>query len=121
MNIKIFHLIIIIAVILILISLHNNTTIEGYYGLTPYKYHWNIFKCLTSDCLIKESYKCNRWCDKWAEPGGRANCRVRCLDYADQQADSIKHNNYTWFWALPLLNKYAIHTTHKKGPDYVRM
>ena len=92
MNIKISHLIIVLAVILILISLHNNTTIEGYYGLTPYKYHWNIFKCLTSDCLIKESYNLIVTKEKLIEAFFKVKNKIKLVP---TETEFVNNSNYT--------------------------
>ena len=104
-----FIVICIICVICVICVVFKRKKIEPYWDITPYKYHWNIFKCLDMDCIKKRSYICNRWCDSWAELGGSENCRLRCTDYADQQADYIKFNNYTWGKTLPKFSQYALH------------
>jgi hypothetical protein len=79
----------------------NNNSIEGYYDITPYDFHWNMFKCLDMECLKDKSLKCYNHCNHWGESGGRHNCRLRCLDYADQYASQLKLNNILWNRILP--------------------
>jgi hypothetical protein len=82
--------------------------VEGYYDITPYEAHWDIFKCLDPKCVKEKSYKCYKWCDNWEEPGGSENCKMRCADYADEQFDSLKLNNYTFNYLLPRFDKVTI-------------
>ena len=110
-----FILILILILIPYFLQNNNNQTIEHYWDITPYKYHWNIFKCLDGDCIRDESKKCYRWCDKWAEPGAQENCRYRCLDYADLMYDQYKFNNYTFDRVLPKFEEWSI----LRNTDYV--
>nr|QBK89399.1 MAG: hypothetical protein LCMiAC02_04940 [Mimivirus LCMiAC02] len=93
-------IVIIIILILILFSVFNKK-IEPFWDITPHKYRWNIFKCLTSECVMDKSYECYKWCDNWPEPGGSNKCRRKCFDYADLQSDNLKYNNYFWNRLLP--------------------
>ncbi len=108
-------IIIIIIIYLICLAYSSKYKIEPYYDITPYNFHWNIFKCLDVDCLKKKSKECYDWCNNWSELGGRHNCRMRCLDYADIQASQLKFNNYFWNRELPKFKYYALH--HRCG-DY---
>lgn len=81
---------------------------EHFWDLAPYNLHWDIFKCLDGDCVRKKSYECNQWCDNWDEPGGSTNCKMRCLDYADQMYDSLKFQDHTWNYLLPRFDKVSI-------------
>ena len=114
----------------------KNNNMEHFYDILPYKYHWNIFECLTMDCIRKESYLCYKACDdipvlhydsyekngtspklkKDSEPsidisgtiGEKERCRKRCMDYADMQADNIKYNDYQWSISLPRFKYYSL-------------
>ena len=81
---------------------------ENYYDITPYNVHWAIFKCLDGDCVKKKSYECYNWCNNWPEAGASENCKMRCMDYADQMFDSLKTQNYTWINLLPEFSKYTL-------------
>ena len=88
----------------------NNVEIkEGYYDITPYEFHWDIFKCYDDKCLRKKAKECYDWCNNWGETGGRHNCRMRCLDYADQQAEHLKLGDYFFHRNLPKIKYRAIH------------
>ena len=100
---------IVIILLLVYIINKNKQQIEHYWDITPYPLHYDIFKCLDMRCVRATSYKCNRWCDKWPESGGRENCRLRCMDYADQQADYIKFNTYNFYKILPKFKKHALY------------
>lgn len=102
--------IIIMSIVVILILLKQTSQKEHYYDLTPYNLHWDIFKCLDADCVIKKSYICYKWCDNWDEPGGSENCRTRCADYADEMFDSLKFQDYTFSYLLPRFKKVSILT-----------
>lgn len=81
---------------------------EGFYDITPYEAHWDIFKCLDPECVKKKSYDCYKWCDNVDEPAASENCRLRCADYADEQFDSLKFNDYTFNYLLPKFDKVTI-------------
>jgi len=87
---------------------NKSTQIESFYDVTPYYYHWNMFKCLDNDCVKDESFKCYRWCDKWAELGGKHNCRLRCLDYADIMIMQLRSNHYNFNKILPKFEENSI-------------
>lgn len=109
----------IIIILLIVICLLNNNKInkkEHYYNITPYKLHYDMFKCLDTRCLKKEVAKCYNWCDNIAEPGASENCRLDCMDDSDQQADVLKFNDYTWNRILPKFKPIAL---YRKKKDYV--
>ena len=86
----------------------DKPVVEGYHDITPYEYHWDMFKCYDMDCLKDQSFKCYRWCDNWPEDGGRHNCRLRCLDYADMFAYDVKLNDYTFGGVQPRLEEHSI-------------
>ena len=67
-----------------------------------------IFSCYDTDCIKKNSYECYKWCDNWGEPGGRENCRMRCMDYADQMFDQIKFMDYRFHRLLPKFKQYSL-------------
>ncbi len=80
--------------------------IEPYYDIAPYSLHWNMFKCAKPECVVRESYDCYKWCNDWETSksrtgeeagtfGAAENCRMRCLDYADEMFDSLKYQKYT--------------------------
>ena len=46
----------VITLIIGFIFLRKNK-IEGYYDITPYDYHWDIFKCYTIDCIKDKAKK----------------------------------------------------------------
>jgi hypothetical protein len=87
----------------------NKKAVEGYHDITPYDFHWDMFKCLDMDCLKNKTKKCYDWCNNWGESGGRHNCRMRCLDYADQYAEQLKFNNYNFNRILPKFKWAALH------------
>ncbi len=74
--------------------------LEGFYDLVPYDLNWDMFKCLDPWCIKNKSYTCYNYCDNIKELGAQENCRMRCLDYADQTFDSLKFQNYTFNSAL---------------------
>jgi hypothetical protein len=86
----------------------NIVLTESFYDITPYEAHWDIFKCLDPECVKKKSYDCYKWCDNWDEKGGSENCRLRCSDYADEQFDYLKFNDYTFNYLLPKFDKVTI-------------
>jgi len=102
-------LLILLIVLLIPLTIKNNTkNTEHYYDITPYSYHWNLFKCYDMDCVNKKGLACYKWCNKWAESGGKHNCRIKCLDFGDIQSDNLKYNNYTWNSLLPHFSKISL-------------
>lgn len=108
---------IILTILLIFLSyikFRTNKCYENYYDITPYQYHYNIFRCLDDNCIREESKKCYDWCDNWGEPGGRHNCRMRCLDYADIQHKQVSFSHYTFNKALPRFYKFSILNKNKK-------
>lgn len=96
-------LIIAIIIIFVVIFLINNkkNIIEHFYDIIPYEYHMRIFRCLTNQCVIKESYNCKRWCDDYNEIGAQERCRMRCSDYGDIQNEQLRFNQYTFGSSLP--------------------
>ena len=97
----------IIAIIVLLIMMYLiffKKSYETFYNITPYNLHWDIYKCLEGDCVVKESYKCYEYCRNIAEDGARQQCEIECLDIGDEVYDFLKYQNYNW----PLLkaNKY---------------
>jgi len=104
----------ILIFLLILLYLFKNNY-ENFWDIVPYKYSYNMFKCFDSDCLLRNSYICYKYCDVISEPGAKGRCRQRCSDYADIQADVLKFNNYNWNIILPKWSKYALF--NKKDPD----
>ena len=111
---KLIILLVIVSVILFY-QFNKKDEIEHYWGITPYNYHWNIFKCLDGDCIRDESRKCYRWCDNWEEEGGSDNCRYKCMDYADIMYDQLKFNNYTFNRVLPRFEEWSL----LRNTDYV--
>jgi hypothetical protein len=104
-------LIILLILIAVILLYKDNVTIEGYYDITPYEAHWNIFKCLDPKCIKDRSYKCYKWCNNWSEPGGQENCRLRCADYADEMFNSLKFQNYTWNYLNPRFRDVSLLNT----------
>jgi hypothetical protein len=102
-------LIIIILVITLLILLvfiyflvfSKKESIEHFYDITPYQFHWDIFKCLDAECIRNKSYECYNWCYNIEEPGAKENCKMRCSDYADEQTDNLKLQHYQWNYLNP--------------------
>ena len=99
-----------ISCIILAIRYKKSTEVltESFYDIAPYDLHWNIFKCLDPECVKKTSYECYKWCDNWEENAAAENCRVKCSDYADEQFDSLKFNDYTFNYLLPKFNKVTI-------------
>lgn len=95
-------------IILLLADNKDKKSIENYYDITPYDYHWDIYKCYDMECAKEKGLRCYKWCNKWKEPGAQHNCRVKCLDYGDVQSDYLKFNNYTWNSLLPHFNKVSL-------------
>jgi len=89
-------------------STSEQELIEGYYDITPYEAHWNIFKCLDPKCIKDKGYECYKWCNNIEETGAAENCRVKCADYADEMFDSIKLQNYTFNYLLPRFSKVTL-------------
>ena len=56
----------------------------------------------------KKSYDCYEWCNTWAEPGATNNCRLRCLDYGDQQADYLKFQDYNFSLLFPAFADHSL-------------
>ena len=115
----------ILIICLINANVHNelpkNNHIEPFWDITPYEKHWKIFKCLDPECAISKSYQCNKWCDYWealakyekgegveGKEGGAENCRLRCSDYADQQFDYLKWQDYTWNYLNPKFKEVSL-------------
>lgn len=95
-------------IIIFLIWHSSRNNYESFWNLTPYEAHMKIFRCFTGDCIKKKSKECHNWCDNIEEPAAQENCRTRCLDYADQQVDQIKMQDYMFKNALPSINKVAL-------------
>jgi hypothetical protein len=97
-------------VIFLILLIINKQYKEHYYDITPYEYHWNIFKCYDSDCARKRNYECYKYCDNIINNrGGAADyCRLMCGDYTDLQYDHLKFNNYNWNSLLPKFSKYSL-------------
>jgi len=113
----IFALIVIAILIICMINanvLADNSKLEHYWDITPYEKHWEIFKCFDPECVKDKSYQCYKFCDHISEDGARENCRMRCLDYADQQFDYLKFQDYTWNYLNPRFKKVTI-----LGPNYI--
>ncbi len=81
--------------------------IEHYADIAPYQLHWDIFKCLTMDCVKKKGLACYKWCSQWGEPGAAQNCRMSCFDNSDIQSDNLKWNTYFWNRNLPHFQGYS--------------
>ena len=104
----------ILILLIVFILIYNKPfEIEGYYDLAPYEFHWNMFKCYDMECLKNKTRKCYEWCDNIGETGGRHNCRMRCLDYSDQDAVQLKFNNYTFGRILPRFKYFSLHRSTK--------
>ena len=110
-------IIIIMSIIVFFVWKKYNIKIEGYYDIAPYEFHWDMFKCFDFECLKDRTKKCYDWCANWGEPGGRENCRMRCMDYADEYATSLKFNNYTFGRILPKFKYFANFRDPIKGLD----
>lgn len=106
--------IILIAIIIIYLK-KSVGSIERFYDITPYSYRWNISKCNSTPCVMKEGYKCYLWCLNWKEPGAQQACRKNCLDDTDNQMNVLKWNNYTWNYLQPRFNAVA---AWRNGADY---
>lgn len=101
-------IVIIIILIIILLIFSKRDNIENYHDITPYDFHWDIFKCYDGKCLRSKAKKCYDWCNHWGETGGRHNCRMRCLDYADQQADYMKLHDVIWNRNMPKFKHFTL-------------
>jgi hypothetical protein len=102
-----FQFIILILIICLLIYFYKRN-IEGFYDGVPYSYHWDMFKCLTGKCVLDKSYKCYKFCDSIKEIGMQENCRMRCMDYADEQFDYLKYQDYDWSIINKNFKKYSL-------------
>ena len=116
----------ILIICLINANVHNslstkNNQIEPFWDITPYEKHWKTFKCLGPECVKKTSYDCYKWCDYWdalakdehgeaveGKEGGAENCRLRCADFADQQFDYLKWQDYTWNYLNPKFKEVSL-------------
>lgn len=124
---KVILALIIISILIICLinaNVYNNlpiNNIEPYWDITPYEKHWKIFKCLDPECTERTSYNCYKWCDFWGDlaasqkgeavqgkVGGAENCRIRCADYADQQFDYLKWQDYTWNYLNPKFKEVSL-------------
>lgn len=94
--------------IIVKLMSHVGKKVEGYWDITPYNKHWDIFSCYDGKCIKNKSYECYKWCDYIAEPGARENCRMRCMDYADQMYDQLKYSNYQFNRLLPKIGDYSL-------------
>ena len=102
-------LIIILLIIILLIYFYKKLYVyESFYDLTPYKYHWDIFKCLDGKCIRQKGKDCYDWCNKWPEDGGRHNCRLVCLDNSDLMYQELKLDNYIFGRLLPKFNEVSL-------------
>lgn len=102
--ILLYVIIVIIVIFIVIMSINNNKrkqVIEHFYDIIPYEYHMRIFRCLTNQCVLKESYNCKRWCDDYNELGAQERCRMRCSDYADIQNEQLRFNRYNLGSLLP--------------------
>lgn len=99
-----------IVTILIICMMNGNVFItqEHFWDITPYNKHWEIFKCLDPQCIKDTSYQCYKFCDHISEEGASRNCRMRCLDYADQQFDYLKFQDYTWNYLNPRFKQVTV-------------
>jgi hypothetical protein len=120
-----YNLIIIGLIILILVSIYCSdgaVTVEGFWDVLPYDYHWNMFKCLDMECLKKQTKICHDACseikkkdkfvfsdDQDAKVSTRENCKMRCMDFADQYSEQLKLNNILWNRILPNFDKVALY------------
>ena len=86
---------IVIIIILIVIVVMWMSRVEHYYNITPYKLHWDMYKCLSYDCITKRSHKCYEYCQNLKERE-RKLCEIECLNEGDRLFDSIKWQDYTW-------------------------
>lgn len=99
-------LLIVVIIITVYYKKYNRVE-EHFYDITPYRFRWNISKCNSTPCVMKEGYKCFLWCNNWKEPAAQEACRTTCLDDTDQQMDILKWNNYTWNYLQPRFNAVA--------------
>jgi len=97
-----------LLIIIILLVLYRPIHYEGYADLTPYRYHWDIFKCYDRECVNDKVRKCREWCNTWKEEGGAENCRIGCLDYGDIQSEQMRLNIRNFNGILPLFNEYGL-------------
>ena len=115
----IIYLFIILSILLLILLIMRNKTnstnltnstnkIETYHDINPYHFHWDMFKCLDPECLMKKTKKCYDNCNTWGETGGRHNCRLRCLDYSDQYIEQLRFNNYNFGRVLPKIKYFSL-------------
>ncbi len=91
----------------VMVSRSGTGTIEHFYDNIPYKYQWNVSKCLSAGCVKRTSYNCYRGCNALGMDT-EEGCQAKCLDIGDMVFDSIKYQNYTWQGLLPKFNKFSL-------------
>lgn len=107
-------LIILIILIIILIYFLIKNRYETYYDVLPYKYDWDIYKCLDMDCVKQKSLDCFNACETLEQnklttrDGTIEQCQMACMNHGDLQADVLKWDNYTWNSLLPKFSKVSL-------------
>lgn len=101
-------LILIILALIIFFLVSMQKSIEGYSDLTPYRYHWDIFKCYDKYCVEDKTNKCQEWCENWPQLGGYEKCKVNCLNFADIQNEQLRLNARNFNSNLPLFHGYSL-------------
>jgi hypothetical protein len=113
-------ILIILCIVMIFVYINKKSVIiENYYDLVPYEYTWDISSCYDVDCIKDTTKKCYDWCDTWNEPAGRTECRMNCLDGADQMLLNVKFNDYTFSKLLPKFKKVSLLTGDNNEYDRV--
>ncbi len=98
------YLFVFVIVIIILFINNNNNNYEPFYNIVPYKFRWDIDKCLTGQCAIDKAYEYYKYCDNIKDTIAKEDCRVEALNISDEMFDYLKYQNYNW--PLEDSNKY---------------
>ena len=108
--------VILIIILVCFLYFGKEPVYEHYYNMIPYKFIYNIYKCLNTDCVLREGRKCYDFCDGFPEPAARHTCRQRCFDHADiLMSDSLKFNWRNFNYQMPRFKAWALF--NKKDPD----
>ncbi len=82
--------------ILIFLFINNKKSYEPFYNIVPYKFRWDIDKCLTGKCAINKAYDYYKYCNNIQDPIAQEDCQVEALNISDEMFDYLKYQNYNW-------------------------
>lgn len=100
--------IIIICLIYVFYNKQKVEVKEHYYNILPYKYRWDISSCYSEKCIRDKARKCFDLCEGWPEDGGKDDCRLECLDDADEIYQHLKFNNYNFNRIFPHFDEVSL-------------